>query len=192
MKYPNGSNKVYNNKISTSNRGMTLESQLNQTNTYYLNNDIAVIYKKPTPITVNEVSYHSKKDVVITKAHYIVPSTTDYNGLYKGSYVDFEAKETRKEYFPLANIHQHQINHLEKIINNGGLSFIIVRFVIINETYLLPTNKLIKFINNNTRKSIPIAYFKQEGFLIKDGYLPNLDYLKIVDILKERKNEKIN
>ena len=113
MNYPNGIKKNY--KISTSNRGMDLEEDINESNLYYRNNDIAIIYKKPTPITINKVDYKSRTDAVITEAHFIIPSTTDYNGIYKGKYIDFEAKETRKNYFPLANIHKHQIEHLKKI-----------------------------------------------------------------------------
>ena len=53
MKYHNISN--YN--FIYSNRGMGLENDLNQANKYYLDNNIAVIYKKPTPITINKVNY---------------------------------------------------------------------------------------------------------------------------------------
>ena len=94
MNYPNGIKKIF--KISASNRGMTLEQELNDTNLYYRNNDIAVIYKKPTPITINKVDYKNRKDAVIKEAHFMIPSTTDYNGIYKGKYIDFEDKETRK------------------------------------------------------------------------------------------------
>ena len=33
------------------------------------------------------------------------------------------------------------------------------------------------------RKSIPIDFFRNYGYLIKDGYRPRVDYLKIVDEL---------
>ena len=91
---------------------MSLENDLNDTNNYYRNHDIAIIYKKPTPITINKVDYKARNDAVIKEAHFIVPSTTDYNGVYKGNYIDSEAKETRKNYFPLSNIHNHQIEQL--------------------------------------------------------------------------------
>ena len=118
-----------NNKYqSHSNRGMVLENDLNATNEYYLLNNVAVIYKKPTPITINKVDYPSRKDAVIKEAHFKIPSTTDYNGIYKGKYIDFEAKETKLDYFPLANIHAHQIEHLKKIMEHGGIGFLIVRF----------------------------------------------------------------
>ena len=184
MNYENGLKKTF--KITTSNRGMSLENDINDTNAYYRNNNIAVIYKKPTPITVNKVDYKSRKNAVIKEAHFIVPSTTDYNGVYQGSYIDFEAKETRQNYFPLANIHKHQIEHLKQIKKCGGIGFIIVRFIKDNKTYLLEIDKLVNFLDNSKRKSIPQKYFVENGFLIKQGYNPYLDYLKIVDVIKER------
>ena len=53
MHYPNGIKKNFVNINSHSNRGMNLEADLNDTNEYYRYNDIAIIYKKPTPITIN-------------------------------------------------------------------------------------------------------------------------------------------
>ena len=165
-----------------SNRGMGLEDDLNNTNKYYLDIDKAVIYKKPTPITINKVDYKSRTDAVIKEAHFKIPSTTDYNGIYNGKYIDFEAKETKnKTCFPLSNIHNHQINHLKNITRHGGIGFIIVRFSTLNETYYLSVEKLLNFIEQNDRKSIPIEYFKEYGYLIKEGLRPRLDYLKIVD-----------
>lgn len=188
MKYPNGIKKEYH--LSTSNRGMSLENDINDTNLYYRNNNIAVIYKKPTPITVNKVDYKSRKNAVIKEAHFIVPSTTDYNGVYKGLYIDFEAKETRKDYFPLSNIHSHQISHLNKIKDCGGIGFIIVKFVLKNEVYLLEIEKLNQFMKENSRKSIPIKYFIENGYIIKQGYNPYLDYLKIIDEIRSEINGK--
>ena len=43
------------------NRGMTLENDINQTNEYYNNNNIALVYKKPTPIQVVQVEYPKNK-----------------------------------------------------------------------------------------------------------------------------------
>ena len=155
MKYPMKIHKTE-KKINYGNRGMDLEHDLNETNQYYLNNDIAVIYKKPTPVTITKVSYHSRKDAVITEAYFKTPSTTDYNGIYKGKYIDFEAKETKLSYFPLRNIHEHQIKHLEKIINQGGIGFLIIHFITIQKVYYLDGKKLINYINENNKKTIPI------------------------------------
>lgn len=156
---------------------MTLESEINDSNKYYSEKDIAVIYKKPTPIKV--VKQVNEK---IVDAYFEKPSTTDYNGLYKGKYIDFEAKETKNNTsFPLRNIHPHQIKHLENVINHQGICFLIVRFVNINETYLLFGTDFIQFIKTQTRKSIPLSYFKEKGHLIKDKLMPRVDYIKIID-----------
>lgn len=49
---------------SYSNRGMTLEADLNETNQYYLVNGIAVIHKKPTPVQIVNVDY--PKEVLLS------------------------------------------------------------------------------------------------------------------------------
>lgn len=183
MKYPAGVKKTNPNYA---NRGMGLEAELNETNQYYLINDIAVIHKKPTHITIKKVNYRSRYDAQIEEAYFKTPSTTDYNGIYKGKYIDFEAKETKlKSSFPLNNIHEHQIRHLNQISKHGGIGFIIVRFTTLNETYLLRNEDLFSFLKNSKRKSIPLSYFKEYGFLIKDKYCPRVDYLSIVDKLLE-------
>ena len=189
MNYPNGIKKPQNIDISTKpvdykNRGMTLEGEINQSNEYYIEIGKAFIYKKPTPIKIVNVDFPSKNKAVIKEAYFSTPSTTDYNGLYKGKYIDFEAKETKsKTAFALTNIHPHQIKHLENIDNNGGIAFIIVRFTTINETYLITAERFLNYINNNDKKSVPLEYFKTDAYLIKDGYRPRIDYLKVVDIL---------
>lgn len=186
MNYPNGikkkNNNSYDSKISHKNRGITLENEINSSNEYYREIEKAYIYKKPTPIKIVKVDYPSRDKAVIKEAYFTVPSTTDYNGLYKGKYIDFEAKETKnKTSFPLSNIHEHQIQHLENIYKNNGISFLIVRFTKLNETYLLETNIFIDYINKENKKSIPIDFFREKAYLIKDGYCPKIDYLKIVD-----------
>ena len=183
MKYPNGINKSFVNIKSHSNRGMGLEEDLNDSNNYYLVNDIAVVYKKPVPITINKVDFKSRCDAVIKEAHFKTPSTTDYNGIYKGKYIDFEAKETMSlTSFPLSNIHNHQIEHLKKINIHGGIGFIIVRFTKLNKTYLLFIEELNEFMSNNDRKSIPLTYFEEKGYLIKEGFNPRLNYLEILKV----------
>jgi len=186
LNYPNGikkkSNNSYDSKISHKNRGITLENEINSSNEYYREIEKAYIYKKPTPIKIVKVDYPSRDKAVIKEAYFTVPSTTDYNGLYKGKYIDFEAKETKnKTSFPLSNIHEHQIQHLENIYKNNGISFLIVRFTKLNETYLLETNIFIDYIKKENKKSIPIDFFRKKAYLIKDGYCPKIDYLKIVD-----------
>ena len=190
MNYPNGIKKdnlnkkqtTYDSNLSHKNRGMTLESELNVSNEYYREIDKAYIYKKPTPIKIVKVDYPSRDKTIIKEAYFTVPSTTDYNGLYKGKYIDFEAKETQsKTSFALTNIHPHQIKHLENIYRHDGIAFLIVRFTTLNETYLLMADKFLNYIGETDRKSIPIDFFRKEAYQIKDGYRPRVDYLKVID-----------
>lgn len=185
MNYPNGLKKTTNTNLTThKNRGMTLEADLNYSNEYYKDKELAYIYKKPTPIKITKVDYPSRNKATIKEAFFTTPSTTDYNGLYKGKYIDFEAKETKSSSaFALQNIHKHQIEHLKNIDKNKGIAFLIVRFITLDETYLLPAKQLLNFIDSSNRKSIPLEYFKSNAYLIKNGYMPRIDYLKIVDYL---------
>ena len=166
--------------ISASNRGMNLENDINLSNEWYTTNDIAAITKRPTPINIVKVDYtHGAK---IVDAYFEKQSTTDYNGVYKGKYIDFEAKNTKnKTSFPLNNIEQHQIDHLKRVIKHGGIAFFIIQFQLLNEVYLLDASFVINFWENGERKSIPYDVFKSEGILIKQSYSPRLCYIDAIE-----------
>lgn len=185
MKYPNGiksKNTTSNHTTHYDNRGMNLEKDLNMSNQYYVEIGKAFIYKKPTPIRITKVDYPSRSKAIIKEAFFQEPSTTDYNGLYKGKYIDFEAKETNnKTSFPLNNIHSHQIKHIENVYNNGAICFLVIRFNKLNKTYILMANDFLFFLKENNRKSIPITYFEEFGYTIEEKYIPRLDYLKVID-----------
>lgn len=199
IKYPDGrafqrrsnytkSQKVI-NKLSYSNRGMTLEEDINDTNEYYLANQIAIIHKKPTPVQIVNVNYPHRSAAVITEAYFKQPSTTDYNGVYKGKHLDFEVKETKSiTSFPLKNIHEHQINHMKNVINHGGISFIIIRFTSSEEIFLLEGQQLFIFwkrMINGGRKSITKEEIINKGHKLKLGFQPRIDYLQLIDKLYE-------
>ena len=180
INYPGKAKSNYNKTVNYSNRGMDLEELINLSNEYYLQEDIAVIYKKPTPITIVDASFDSHGRV-ITKAYFKEPSTLDYNGLYKGRYIDFDAKVTKsKTSFPLSNLHEHQYQHMKNVINHGGITFLIIS--INNKYYYLDGLDIINFINTNDRKSIPIEYIESNGIEIKAKIKPRLDYIKAIDI----------
>lgn len=184
MKYPNPK-KITEKVINRANLGMTLESDIESTNQYYLDKNIAVIYKKPTPVQVVNVSYPARNKAKITEAYYKTPSTTDFNGVYKGYYIDFDAKETNsKTSIPLKNIPDHQILHLKRVIEAGGIGFMIVFFAAYNEYYFLPFDVLYDYYQDSLkdgRKSIPYEAFKNDAYPIKFGYNPRIDYLRVID-----------
>lgn len=193
MNYPNGQRRTNHYKSFSqrrqgySNRGMTLEKDINVTNSFYLNTNRAVIHKKPTPVQIVNVNYPKRSAAVITEAYFKQPSTTDYNGIYRNYYIDFEAKETKnKTSFPLANIHEHQVKHMDLIVQHGGISFIIIRFTMHDETYYLPADTLLAHWHmkkNGGRKSIPYETIAQEGYLIPFQYQARVDFLSVIDQL---------
>lgn len=171
-----------NNKVTFyGNRGMTLEEDINITNEYYKENKIALIYKRPIPVKVLRVNSTKTR---ILDGFYEKKSILDYSGIYNGKYLEFDAKETNnKTSFPLSNIHEHQIEHIKDVLEYNGIVFLIVRFNLLNKTFLLPGSDLIDFIKSNDRKSIPLCFFEEKCKKIALKYYPRLDYIKLIDIL---------
>ena len=94
-----------------------------------------------------------RSKAVINEAYFRTPSTTDYNGVYRGYYIDFEAKETKnKTSFPLNNIHDHQVEHMKSCFLQKGLVFLLIRFKVLDEVYLLPFSKFEPFGKDIKRK----------------------------------------
>ncbi|MBO5528133.1 MAG: recombination protein U [Bacilli bacterium] len=167
-------------KISPGNRGMDFEAEINQTNDYYKEKDLAVFSKRPTPINIVKVDY--SRGAKITEAYFETQSTTDYNGVYKGHYVDFEAKSVHgKTSFPLANIPRQQIEHLKYVLHHGGIGFFLIRFVTKEETFLVPASYVIDFYEKRERASIPLEDIRANGYLIPVGYRPRYDFLPLID-----------
>ncbi|WP_100331383.1 Holliday junction resolvase RecU [Bacillus xiapuensis] len=197
IKYPNGKKyvpfsqelpkKQRLKKDSYSNRGMTLEEDLNETNTFYLERGIAVVHKKPTPVQIVQVDYPRRSAAVIKEAYFKQASTTDYNGVYRGKYLDFEAKETKSPTaFPLKNFHPHQIEHMKKVDKQKGVCFVIIRFAAVEEIYFLPCSRLFDFwerMISGGRKSIAKAELETAAYSIPIGLHPRIPYLSVIDEL---------
>ena len=191
MKYPNGkpykkseevnkAEKGHRSLLSAANRGMSLEEDINLSNDFYRETGRALINKRPTPINIVKVDYsHGAR---ITDAYFEKQSTTDYNGVYKGRYIDFEAKNTQSTTsFPLSNISEHQIVHLKNVIKHGGIAFFVISFQIQNEIYLLDAKFVIEFYEHGKRKSIPYDCFVTNGIEIEQGYNPRINYIEAIE-----------
>lgn len=165
------------------NRGMSFEAAINATNDYYLSKQIAVIHKKPTPVQIVKVDYPKRSRAKIVEAYFRQASTTDYSGVYKGYYIDFEAKETRqKTAMPMKNFHHHQIEHMANVLRQNGICFVLLHFSTLRETYLLPASQLIDFYSVDLgSKSMPLDYIKKRGFYIAESAFPQIPYLDIID-----------
>ncbi len=180
--FPKKTTKTIQTKTSFKNRGMGLEGELNLSNAFYNEEGLALIQKRPTPINVVKVDY--AKGAKITQAYFEKQSTTDYNGVYRSKYLDFEAKSTlSRTSLPISNITSHQITHLKNVMKHGGIAFFIIAFETLQQTYLLPAQPFIKFIETEKRQSLPLNWIKQNGVLINVSFKPRLHFLQAVDQL---------
>nr|WP_218688398.1 MULTISPECIES: Holliday junction resolvase RecU [Mammaliicoccus]MBW0769815.1 Holliday junction resolvase RecU [Mammaliicoccus lentus] len=207
MNYPNGK-KVSKNtskvsrqtqtnysKIQYGKRGMNLEEEIDKSNQFYRLEEIAVIHKKPTPVQIVDVDYPKRQKAVIKEAYFRKPSTTDYNGIYQGYYIDFEAKETKnKTSFPLNNIHDHQVSHMNQILKQKGICFLLIKFSYHDSVFLLPFRKFMVYwdrYKSGGKKSIAKQEIERDGYLIPYQYRPRIDYIKIVDQLIKIESEAL-
>ncbi len=207
LNYPNGKKDTKNtSKVSIQNdpkysriqygkRGMRLEEEIDKSNEYFRLENIAVIHKKPTPIQIVDVDYPKRQKAVIKEAYFRKPSTTDYNGVYNGYYIDFEAKETKnKTSFPLNNIHDHQVSHMEQVLNQKGICFLLIKFSYHDSVFLLPFRKFMVYwdrYKSGGKKSITLKEIEHDGYLIPIQFKPRINYITIVDQLIKTESEAL-
>lgn len=174
----------YNPTTNIVNRGMSFERNIEKTNDYYKNNNIAIVRKIPTPIRVTKFDNSGK----IVGAFYEERSALDFNGIAYGKHIDFDTKETNlKTRFPFSIIKNHQLEYAKDIIIHGGISFFLIRFKAHDEVYILTIQEMNRYLKDNPEnKSIPYKYFKEElkGFFVLREIKHNFivyDYLKVLD-----------
>lgn len=190
IQYPNGVKRPADTKLkqnlkklsinSYKNRGMDFEKEINLTNQFYLESKRALITKRPTPINIVKVDYH--RGAKITHAYFEKQSTTDYNGIYRGKYLDFEAKSTQSNTsLAIANISIHQRLHLQRVIEQGGVAFLLISFTKKDEIYALKAKDFLEFLQKETRQSLPYSWIKSKGKKIQIAFQPRLDYLTAIE-----------
>ena len=160
-------------------RGDALEDIILLTNEYYRNHKYGVVDKANTPIKVVEIDQTG----LITKGYFEKKSTVDFIGLVQGIAIAFDAKETNLKSLPLSNIHEHQLNYMEEFTYQGGLSFIIVHFKMMDEYYLLPFEMIRDSFNQSKsggRKSIPYSEMSN-AYRITREFNGILNYLPAIN-----------
>ena len=158
-------------------RGSALEDLVNRTNDEYREHGLALIQKIPTPITPIEMD---KGKGQITLAYFDKKSTVDYIGAVQGVPVCFDAKECALTTFALHNIHEHQMTFMRDFEAQGGVSFILLQFTSLDETYYVPFREIEKYwkrAEEGGRKSFTYEEMGKEGRVRHSGnYL--LHYLE--------------
>lgn len=168
------------------NRGMSLEQLINHANAQYLSKGVAVVHKRPTPVKILKTQGSR-----ITSAVLESKSTVDYQGVYNGHALEFEAKQTtEKASFPLKNFHAHQVEHIRKCMQAGAICFVVMEFTKHHEIYFVPGKLIVDAwdaAERGGRKSIPHDDVQVMCYELKSGNGVALDYLSVVDRLIETK-----
>lgn len=164
------------------NRGMAFEMLINLANQMYQRGGVALINKRPTPVKVIK----SRGSQVIN-GFYEAKSTVDYDGVYKGRAVAFEAKSTEKDTrFDLKNIAQHQLDYLEKAEKMGAICFFLIEFSKDKSVFAVPLSVIQSYVRMSHqpkgKKSIPRADFDIYGYLVEQTERAPVDYLQYVDV----------
>ena len=123
-------------------RGSTLEALINLTVDRYREDGLALIQKIPTPITPVEIEQESRH---ITLAYFDQKSTVDYIGVVQGIPVCFDAKESKIDTVPLANVHEHQMRFMEDFEQQDGVAFFILMLTHRDELFYIPYRTMKRF-----------------------------------------------
>lgn len=166
------------------NRGMAFELLLNNTNRMYKAENIGIFNKRPTPVKVLKTDKRGN----ITKSNWQEKSTVDYDGVYKGRAVYFEAKSTEKNTsFPLEYIHRHQIDYLKDTQEMGAICFFLIEFRMEQVIYFVPVSLVAEYyesmLYDGGRKSIPRKEFEKRAYIVPQTNRVAVDYLYHVDKL---------
>lgn len=162
-------------------RGQTFENLINYTNRIYNQQGRAVINKRPTPVKVLK-----SKGTRITSGFYESKSTVDYDGVYNGKAVVFEAKSTKEKRLPLSIIPDHQIEYLDRMEKQGAISFLMADMRACDTVFFIQNGLLQKYVKEaqkGGRKSIPLRDLEVYGYEVKSQNGVPLDYLSVIDEL---------
>lgn len=162
-----------------SNMGMGFEDDISSTCDFYRSKGVAEIYKRPTPIKVVKMS--KTKKGMIEEAYFQAKSTTDYVGIYKGKYIDFECKETIHDEVPYHMIREQQYKHLESITRLGGIGFFLVSFKSYQEVYLIKATVILDEIKRRNHPGFKKEFFEENGVRVRRGYLPQYYLLEAME-----------
>lgn len=114
------------------------------TNEKYRTQKLALIQKVPTPIKPIKIDQSTRH---ITLAYFEQKSTVDYIGVVQGVPVCFDAKECQQKRFPLANVHEHQMEFMEEFEEQDGIAFLLIYFKSEDCFYYLRYSELKTFWN---------------------------------------------
>ncbi|SFM35307.1 Holliday junction resolvase RecU [Salibacterium qingdaonense] len=166
-------------KQTQANRGMGFENLVNTTNLQYKNKGLALISKRPTPMKIIGSTKGGQNICVFDQK-----STVDFDGVYRGLSIQFEAKSTGEKRFDLKMITDSQIDFLQQSERQGAVCFVLLEIRPLRTVYYVPNNMLQKYVREaqrGGRKSIPLDDLEIYADVVTQGQGIPLDYLAVVD-----------
>lgn len=163
-------------------RGSFLEDLINHTNELYLDEELALIQKIPTPITPIKIDKESRH---ITLAYFDQKSTVDYIGAVQGIPVCFDAKECAFDTFALENIHEHQVSFMNSFEKQEGVAFFLIYFTAHEQFYYLRIQDLMRFwerASSGGRKSFRIDELDPQWFFGMKEQNSTIPYLEMIQL----------
>ena len=160
-------------------RGSTLEALVNIAIKRYREDGLALIQKIPTPITPVEIEQETRH---ISLAYFDQKSTVDYIGVVQGIPVCFDAKESRIDTFPLANVHEPQMLFMEDFEKQDGIAFFVLLLTHRDELFYIPYRSMKYFwdrAQSGGRKSFTYGELDQDWRIFPGAGNP-VPFLKLL------------
>lgn len=191
IKYPAGRAKTaYKKPALVKNRakanlGKELEGYLEASNAAYNMRKKAIVFRQNPEVTV------IRKGKQIISAFHKEKAGLDFIGLSAGRSFTFDTKETQSATsFPLDNIEDHQFQTMQLFTEQGGLAFLLIRFVKAQRIYFVTLADLSPWwegAKTGGRKSIPFDWITENCETVGAGSGLAVDYLPIIKNPREWK-----
>lgn len=163
--------------------GLAFEERIKVSCEVYRKRGMALIHKIPTPWSVSYDKAYKK----VLSAYPQDKSSVDFEGIWQGKSIAFEAKSTtQSKRFDLRKVQDHQMEYLTIHQQQGGISFFLVEFSKLGEVYFISYKNMkswMKASENGGRKSIPYNWIQTNCEIIMPGRV-TLDFLKVLERLK--------
>ena len=139
------------------NKGMYIEELINRTIDYYwYNKDNIYFEKRFVPFKILKIM---NNNVFLGKL--LSKSTVDYTGVFKHRHLEFEVKQTEKDFFDFSLIKKHQWMFMNRMNKMGIYCFLIIYFSLNDIILLVPFYAI---------KKIPFLQLQKDSYQMEVIY----------------------
>jgi recombination protein U len=117
----------------------------------------------------------------------VISSGADFSGTLQGGRgLHVEAKETARTAWPIADISDDEIKHLNKHHQIGALCLLVIDFTAVGETYAIGWEHVAGFLTNPWRESLSLDWCRAFGVVVpnENGVCLFLDGVARPDVIE--------